>query len=227
MATIRKEIEKVEAFEPPIKHFCIATSAKKDGPIERQVLLLCKQRKKQGKFTVEVLFWGEIQDMLCDNPGALRKHYGGFSLGAVRVPDAQLEKDRKRLEELEKALPYNPTVRLFAEHDFRHPFPYEQVTVLHAFIEGWRSIVTAFHNEKLREEFHSLFRSVVRLNHALVSGTTFSTRSPNFIWVVNNLVRSRPNGDDLKDVRRLNRRAAEFAMAYESYMALCRTTLYS
>ncbi len=108
MPTIRKEIRKAEAFDPPIRHFFIATSAKKDGPIERQVLLLSEQRKKQHKFRVEVLFWGDLQDLLCDSPAALRKHYGGFGMDALGGPDARLVKDRERFDDLQKALPYNP-----------------------------------------------------------------------------------------------------------------------
>lgn len=226
MATIQKEIRKAEAFDPPIQHFCIATSAKKDTPIERQVLVLCEQRKKQRKFTVEVLFWGDLQDLLCDSPAALRKHYGGFGLDAMQGPDARLVKDRERFDELQKALPYAPTVRLFAEHDFRQPFPYDQVTVLHEFIDGWRSIATAFYDETLRREFHGLYNAVVRLNRVLSNTTTPTTRNPNLIWVVSDLVRSRPDEDDMKDVRRLTRLTADFVAVYESYLELCQTTLY-
>lgn len=128
MATIRSEIRKAEAFKPKIQYYCIATSAKKDGFLEREVLQLSDRRKRDRKFTVEILFWGDIQAVLCESPEALHKHYGGFGLGAPGGAEARLEKDRERFGKLEEALPYDPTVRLLEEHDFR--YRYEQYSFL-------------------------------------------------------------------------------------------------
>lgn len=226
MEIIRDEIQKAEAFEPAIEHYCIATSAKKDGPVERQVLLLSDERKKQRKFTVEVLFWADLQDLLCNSPDSLHKHYGGFGLDALGGPDARLVKDRARFDELQAALPLTTVLR-FAEHDFRHPFPYKPVTVLHTFLHGWRTIATAFYDETLRKAFHGLYDACNTLSDELGDRTSPYGEAADRIWVVHEQFRDRPNADDLADAAELNKLVAQFARVYEDCLTLCRTTLYS
>ncbi|WP_186197664.1 hypothetical protein [Burkholderia gladioli] len=225
MATIRDEIAKAEEFKPAIEHFCIATSAKKDGAVEREVLQLSKQRKEQSKFTVDVLFWPDLQDLLCQSQDALHAHYGGFGLDALGGPDARLVKDRARFDQLQAALPHTLVLQ-FAEHDFRHPFPYKPVTRLHEFLHGWRTIATAFYDETLREAFSGLYNACDTLSEELGDRTSLCGKAADRIWVVHEQFRDRPNADDLADAAELDKLAAQFARVYDDYLTLCRTTLY-
>jgi hypothetical protein len=60
LAEIKKEIEKAESFEPKLKKYIIATTAEKDGVIQKEVRKTDAERRSQGKFSVEIKFWDYI-----------------------------------------------------------------------------------------------------------------------------------------------------------------------
>lgn len=225
MATIRAEIRKAETFRPDLDHYWIGTSADTDEAIQEKVRLLSRQRKTRGLFTVQVVFWDALHDLLCDDEAAVRKHYGIHGVQGLAGPNARLGKDRERFDELQVALPHT-TVLQFAEHDFLHPFPYKPVTTLHRFLRGWRTIATAFYDETLREAFSGLYDACHALSEELGDRASFYGKAADRIWVVPEEHRNQPNANDRADVKALSRLAAAFAQAYEDYLTLCRTTLY-
>ncbi|KAA1004850.1 hypothetical protein FVF58_30505 [Paraburkholderia panacisoli] len=225
MAMIRTEIRKAETFRPPLNHYWIGTSADTDETIQEEVRLLSGWRKARGLFTVQVVFWEGLHDLLCDDEDAVRKHFGIHGVQGLAGPDARLVKDRNRFDELQAALPHT-TVLEFAEHDFRHPFPYKPVTTLHKFLHGWRTIATAFYDESLREAFSGLYSACNKLSEELGDRASFYGKAADRIWVVPEQNRRQPDVNDRADAKALNRLAAAFARAYEDYFTLCRTTLY-
>ncbi len=60
LSDIEKEITKAERFEPALKRFIIATSAEKDGEIQKSVRIINEERIAQNKFPVEIKFWDYI-----------------------------------------------------------------------------------------------------------------------------------------------------------------------
>lgn len=227
MTTIRAEIRKAESFRPVLDHYCICTSADTDSPTQEQVRQLSRRRKLQGLFTVQVLFWPDLHDLLCDDDAAVSKHFGIYGLQGLAGPDGRLVKDRERFEELMEALPYDPTVRPFEEHDFHHPFRYDDVKPLSAFLDGWRSRATAFYDETLREEFGTLYKAVSRLYDGLTDRTTFVGRDAKMIGVAPEHLRRHRTEQDVEDAKLLNLRRKGFVAAYDGFIDLCRTTLYS
>lgn len=101
------------------------------------------------------------------------------------------------------------------------------MTVLHAFLHGWRTIATAFYDETLREAFSGLYNACDTLSEELGDRTSLYGKAADRIWVVHEQFRDRPNADDLADAAELDKLAAQFARVYEDYLTLCRTTLYS
>lgn len=226
MDTILAEIQKAEAFRPPLDHYWIGTSARTDVAIQEGVRLLSRRRKARGQFTVQVVFWDGLHDLLCDDEDALRKHFGEAAVQALADRKARVRKDRERFDELLVALPHTLVLQ-FAEHDFRHPFPYKPVTRLHEFLHGWRTIATAFYDETLREAFGRLYHACYTLSDELGERTVPYGEATDGIWVAHEQFRDRPNADDLADAAELDKLAAQFARVYEDYVTLCRTALYS
>lgn len=69
------EIAKAEAFAPALQHWVLATTAPADAELQRVAREISVERERQGKFTVTVLGWSEIESLLCDHPEVLKLHY--------------------------------------------------------------------------------------------------------------------------------------------------------
>ena len=69
LATVKAEIASAEAFEPKLDRLYIATTAKRDAVLQKDVREISKQRAAQaGLFKVDVLFWDDIcQDLAKDD----------------------------------------------------------------------------------------------------------------------------------------------------------------
>lgn len=76
--TVAKEIAQAESFEPPLDRLYIATTAKRDGPLQTAVRKLSLERKNDGKFRVDVLFWDEICQDLARDDDVFFAHYPQF-----------------------------------------------------------------------------------------------------------------------------------------------------
>jgi len=77
-ATVKElstEIVKAERFTPSLNHFVFATTADKDGPLQRAAWEISRKRVAAGKFSVTVLGWSDIQNLLADAPAALQAFY--------------------------------------------------------------------------------------------------------------------------------------------------------
>lgn len=76
------EIAKAEAFSPALQHWVLATTAPADTELQRVAREVSVERERQGKFTVTVLGWSEIENLLCDNPDVLKLHYPELGIDA-------------------------------------------------------------------------------------------------------------------------------------------------
>ena len=71
------EIAKAEAFQPPLDRYIIATTDKRDAPLQEAVRLINQERGAAGKFTVDIWFWEDVCSALADpaNEDLLKKYY--------------------------------------------------------------------------------------------------------------------------------------------------------
>lgn len=61
---VSAEIEKAKSFQPPLKRYIIATTAKKDASLEELIRLKDVENRKNGFFSIDVKSWEDIVDML-------------------------------------------------------------------------------------------------------------------------------------------------------------------
>ena len=74
-SVINSECVKAEKFFPAIKTLYIATTAKRDVHIQSYARKLSIERKNDGKFPVEIVFWEDVCSDLTRSESMLRKHY--------------------------------------------------------------------------------------------------------------------------------------------------------
>lgn len=74
-AELLSEIAKADKFTPPLEHWVLATTAPADGDLQALAREISVERERQGKFTVQVLGWGDIETLLCDHPAVLEAFY--------------------------------------------------------------------------------------------------------------------------------------------------------
>jgi hypothetical protein len=60
LAVIEAEINNAEAFAPKLDRLYVATTAKRDAPLQKAVREISHQRRETGKFRVNLLFWNDI-----------------------------------------------------------------------------------------------------------------------------------------------------------------------
>lgn len=69
------EISKAEKFSPALEHWILATTAPTDGELQRIAREISVERERQGKFTVQVMGWGDIESLLSSHPTVAEAFY--------------------------------------------------------------------------------------------------------------------------------------------------------
>lgn len=108
MATVRQEIVKARGYSPPLDRFIVATTARSDSALQREVRELPPER-----FSVEIWSWDEINNHMNRLPGVGIPYAEHVLLGSA--PEAE----RQHAEHLREALDRPAFLRrAHAEHSF-------------------------------------------------------------------------------------------------------------
>lgn len=78
LGVIKTEIANAQAFEPTLDHLYIATTAKRDAAIQKEVRLLSAERHNSGRFKVGILFWDDVCQDLAKDDDVFFAHYPQF-----------------------------------------------------------------------------------------------------------------------------------------------------
>lgn len=87
-AELIAEIGKADKFEPALEHWVLATTAPADGEIERVAREISVSRERQGRFTVQVLGWSDIESLLFKHVAVLEQFYPELGLDATTLARA-------------------------------------------------------------------------------------------------------------------------------------------
>ncbi len=69
VAELREEVEKAKGFQPPLRRFILATTARRSVALQHEARSLTELNRQTGLFTVDVLGWEDLEDFLrrhCD-----------------------------------------------------------------------------------------------------------------------------------------------------------------
>jgi len=72
---LNDEVDEAKGFVPPLKHFVIAAPLPRDVALQRLARELTVTHRRKGLFSVHVVFWDDIVDMMSDHPHVARKYY--------------------------------------------------------------------------------------------------------------------------------------------------------
>jgi tetratricopeptide (TPR) repeat protein len=64
LAELLEEVEKAKGFEPPLRRFIFATTARRSATLQREARQVAERHKEGGLFAVDVLGWEDLEDLL-------------------------------------------------------------------------------------------------------------------------------------------------------------------
>ncbi len=88
-----EEVEKAKGFQPPLGRFIFATTARRSATLQQEARDLTEQHKKAGLFSVDILGWEDIEDLLRQHEDVLawyldeksRHHTPRLDLGRLPI----------------------------------------------------------------------------------------------------------------------------------------------
>jgi tetratricopeptide (TPR) repeat protein len=72
---LKEEVAKALEFKPQLNHWLLVTTAPKDPKLEEVARLITADHQRQGLFTVKVLGWEDLKNMILDSEEVMNKHY--------------------------------------------------------------------------------------------------------------------------------------------------------
>lgn len=80
---IEDEVQKAIAFRPALDHYAILTTARVSAQAQKKIVEINQRHKSSGLFTVELLHWRDIEQMLHEFPDLRDELYGGIAASQV------------------------------------------------------------------------------------------------------------------------------------------------
>lgn len=100
LQVIKAEVSNTDAFKPKLDRLYIATTAKRDAPLQKIARELSRTRRECGRFRVDILFWDDICGDLARDEEIFFTHYPQFRQGT----DLAKEHNKKLFDELTNLL---------------------------------------------------------------------------------------------------------------------------
>lgn len=85
LAELQREIAKAEGFQPTLRHWIFATTAPVDATLQQKAREISAVRDREGRFTVSVLGWGEITNLLCQHKQVLSEFYPEYGFDVSQL----------------------------------------------------------------------------------------------------------------------------------------------
>lgn len=85
------EVQKAKLFNPPLEHFILATTGPKDAHVEERARQLTEEHLGKSLFSVTVLSWPDILELLARYPNVIERHY------QYRLSPSSFERNKQAL----------------------------------------------------------------------------------------------------------------------------------
>lgn len=174
IGVIEQEVANAEEFEPVLDRLYIATTAKRDAPLQKQVRLLSDARRRDGKFRVGLLFWDDVLQDLAKDDDVFFAHYPQFR-GKV---DEGRAHDRALFDELTTLLRSDGVIGFLASNNMAgFSYPESKFDALREFYYEWNVPEREFISPELNAIRQALWQKVDAYTD-LLSTETFPTHNP-------------------------------------------------
>jgi len=155
---VRKEITNAEAFPSRLDHLYIATTAKRDSNLQREVRQVSRTRKSSGLFRVDILFWEDICSDLAIEEDIFFKHYPQFR---AREDTSAKDHDKKLFAELTELLKSEGVIGFLNDTNMDgFSFREEALEPLRDFFYQWNTPERQFISPQLEQIRSALWRKV-------------------------------------------------------------------
>jgi hypothetical protein len=176
LAVVQTEVKNAEAFEPPLDRLYIATTAKRDAPLQKEVRVLSEARRQQSKFRVDILFWDDLCQDLARDDDVFFAHYPQFQ---HRVDGARAH-DRALFDQLTALLRTDGVIGFLARKNMAGwSFESAKFDPLWEFYETWNQPEREFLSPELEAMRKALWEKVNAYTTLLVT-ETFYTNNPDY-----------------------------------------------
>jgi hypothetical protein len=176
LATVEAEISNAESFTPKLDRLYIATTARRDGTLQKAVREISQQRAKTGQFKVDVLFWDDICQDLAKDDDVFFRHYPQFKQGA----DPVAEHDRRLFDQLTGLLTSAGVIGFLDRTNMAgFPFPEAALEPLREFYYEWNTPEREFITPELEAVRRTLWEKVDAY-YDIIATETFPTNNPDW-----------------------------------------------
>lgn len=176
IAVIEAEVKSAELFTSDLDHLYIATTAKRDALVQREVRRISEQRKKESKFKVNILFWDDICHDLSKDEEVFFQHYPQFR---PRRSDDKSH-DKRLYQELISLLKSDGVIAFLDRTNMAgFPFPEEDLEPIREFYYKWNVPEREFIDPDLENIRKDLWKAVDEY-YEIIATETFPTRNPRF-----------------------------------------------
>lgn len=188
LKTVEAEIANAELFEPKLDRLYIATTAKRDSSLQKEVRDISANRAKKDLFKVDVLFWDDICQDLAKDDEIFFRHYPQFRMGT----DPVVEHDRSLFNELTALLTSDGAIGFIDRHNMAGwIFRDVELDPLHDFFLHWNAPERSFLTLEL-EELRQALWSKVKEYLGVISRETFPARTPGWRSVPSDWAEEQP-----------------------------------
>lgn len=101
---IRSEVEKARSFKPNLSHFALMTSARVSTQTQRVLMEINREHNRAGLFSVELIAWDQVQDLLDAFPEVAEEFYPPSARILVERVELAQQEVRDSMRELSRAL---------------------------------------------------------------------------------------------------------------------------
>ncbi|NVK55439.1 MAG: hypothetical protein HWE26_07480 [Alteromonadaceae bacterium] len=174
------EVAKAEKFEPSLDLLYIATTAPRDGALQKQVRLLSKERRDDGAFRVGMLFWDDICQDLATDDEIFFAHFPQFRGKA----DLSIAHDRALYDEVIKLLRSDGVIGFLDRNNMAgFSFPQSAFEPLWEFFYNWNQPEREFLSPDLELLRKTLWEKVDNYITVLATQTFYVEGSLDRKWV--------------------------------------------
>ena len=153
------EIKKAELFEPPLGALYIATTSSRDAALQESIRKMSEEHIIAGRFSVEILFWEDIERDLSLDKREFFKHYPQFSSNKdISTKDIPKEYDKKLYDELINLLPRSGIITFIDQQNMGDTFRDANLDPLRTFNNEWNCVEREFINTDLETIRKSLWQ---------------------------------------------------------------------
>lgn len=180
ISVIEDEVANAEKFEPLLDRLYIATTARRDAPLQKEVRILSEARRRGGKFRVGILFWDDLCQDLATDDDVFFAHYPQFR---GKVDEARTH-DRALYDQMSGLLRSDGVIGFLDQNNMAgFSFPQSKFDPLWDFLYKWNCPEREFLSPELEALRKSLWEKVDAYTTLLATNTFATEKNPDRHWV--------------------------------------------